>query len=907
MFLADPDSFELLPDDRVVRFVNGAGLVLQDPSAISYVQCKTIGFYVIPDLKSLENASEAERDDRQVVLRAVEAAGFELRYASERLRGDYELVEAAVEQDGLVMGFGDCIPEQFRQDPRIRLAAVKSNRLAFCVLTGHLRLPANDGWNEADSPDIVRSVLTAPAKTNDALIALLHPLSRALVPRLKKFPPLWFASDRLKADPDFVVEAMQHSCDNLFCAAQALKNDPNFIRRCIDTGATEKRSLEFFALLGPAVQTDRAVILHYIRRHGDDLHTLPENLQSDPEFLLAALESHPYWLPFLSEEVRADRRFVKTAFRPFDRWLTTGTKKNVPIKRKQKHHLRADDSHLLACVSSKLKQDPSFVRELLDQDCGIIAPMLDAGKYALEPELILQFVRDCIKAMDTAEQAETERRLSEFCGINALKGRSRASSAKAAEDKDATGIEIPDWFDFESRFLVPLLKDVRFNEHRGLLLVVLPILGQTHPSCLDVLRGSKDRELALAVFQKETVMGRELALLVMEKLWGYRDRPHLFQYLSAELRDDLELAKCAVADDPEMFRFASERLRGDTNFAETVVKSKPVLYTLMQGAARHDRGVVLAAFREGRYWSKRLRPFCVTSEPRLVHLPVEYRDDREVVLLAVGQNGLNLQYASNRLRGDWGVVEAACAERKYSRGRALVFASDSLKSDSAKMAELYAKVIVEGVVAKAVKVVGRKCSGCMYYMSVDSDPDSIDHSDGIDSDAEGIRTMDLDLDLVNPHSDDARFGRDRKSLEDRDTLEARVPRGGSGYPRDTLEEDRDTLANSRARDRDEMINAIGLENEMRMREIFTADEYQKALTQMALKAERWRRARVFSIVKPSPLPPALSMGVVGSSETGTGTDASGGGAASSSSAAVISSGAAGTSARKRNAGERDAE
>ena len=58
------------------------------------------------------------------------------RYASERLRGDYELVEAAVEQDGLVMLIENCIPKQYSKDPRLFLVAGKSNRLAVCTGTG---------------------------------------------------------------------------------------------------------------------------------------------------------------------------------------------------------------------------------------------------------------------------------------------------------------------------------------------------------------------------------------------------------------------------------------------------------------------------------------------------------------------------------------------------------------------------------------------------------------------------------------------------------------------------------------------------------------------------------------------------------------------------------------------------
>ena len=86
VFFADPDIFELLPNDRVLRFTDAAGGVISHPSDISNEQCKQIGFYMIPDLKSLVDASPEERNDRQVVLRAVEHAGHELQFASAALR-----------------------------------------------------------------------------------------------------------------------------------------------------------------------------------------------------------------------------------------------------------------------------------------------------------------------------------------------------------------------------------------------------------------------------------------------------------------------------------------------------------------------------------------------------------------------------------------------------------------------------------------------------------------------------------------------------------------------------------------------------------------------------------------------------------------------------------------------------
>jgi hypothetical protein len=103
---------------------------------------------------------------------------------------------------------------------------------------------------------------------------------------------------------------------------------------------------------------------------------------------------------------------------------------------------------------------------------------------------------------------------------------------------------------------------------------------------------------------------------------------------------------------------------------------------------RNDREVVLAAVTENGlalgYTSNELRDdrevvlAAVTRNGfALKHASNELRDDREVVLAAVTGNGSVLQHASNQLRDDREVVLAAVT----SVGPALLWASDRLKDD----------------------------------------------------------------------------------------------------------------------------------------------------------------------------------------------------------------------------------
>ena len=59
------------------------------------------------------------------------------------------------------------------------------------------------------------------------------------------------------------------------------------------------------------------------------------------------------------------------------------------------------------------------------------------------------------------------------------------------------------------------------------------------------------------------------------------------------------------------------------------------------------------------------------------HASDEFKADKEVVLVAVAQNGNALEHASDELKADKEVVLAAVTQR----GNALSYASDELKGD----------------------------------------------------------------------------------------------------------------------------------------------------------------------------------------------------------------------------------
>ena len=76
----------------------------------------------------IEFATEALRDDKELVLKAVTSNGNALEFASDRLKADKEVVLAAVQNAGWVACYAS---EELRDDKEIILTAVKKEGQAL--------------------------------------------------------------------------------------------------------------------------------------------------------------------------------------------------------------------------------------------------------------------------------------------------------------------------------------------------------------------------------------------------------------------------------------------------------------------------------------------------------------------------------------------------------------------------------------------------------------------------------------------------------------------------------------------------------------------------------------------------------------------------------------------------------
>ena len=85
---------------------------------------------------ALRYASEELKNDREVVLAAVKQNGWALMYASEELKNDREVVLDVVKRAGYVLKYAS---EELKKDREVVLAAVKSDRQALQFASNELK------------------------------------------------------------------------------------------------------------------------------------------------------------------------------------------------------------------------------------------------------------------------------------------------------------------------------------------------------------------------------------------------------------------------------------------------------------------------------------------------------------------------------------------------------------------------------------------------------------------------------------------------------------------------------------------------------------------------------------------------------------------------------------------------
>lgn len=144
----------------------------------------------------------------------------------------------------------------------------------------------------------------------------------------------------------------------------------------------------------------------------------------------------------------------------------------------------------------------------------------------------------------------------------------------------------------------------------------------------------------------------------------------MLQKLPADMCDDKDVVSHAVANSGMALEYASPRLRADKEVALLAVKSVGMAIRFVNGDVIHDKDVIHAAIENDpavyfRVFEPDLDTIKLTLSLRgsvLCNLAPWMKDDKELVLTAVTGSPDAIQYASQRLRDDDEIAMQAVSE-----------------------------------------------------------------------------------------------------------------------------------------------------------------------------------------------------------------------------------------------------
>lgn len=275
-------------------------------------------------------SADAElRDNPDFVLSALEACSNRmywisvLRYASVRVRDDYEVVIEAVGRDG-----GDqelqYVSERLRDNSEVVLTALR----------GEL-------WSR-DAPGYVSERL------RDSKEVVLE-----LVSENGCFLSLKYVSERLRNDAEVVKKAVGAWGKALEHASERLRDDAEVVERAV---ATEPHG-EALEYVTERLRASKRIVMAAVTRNGVALQHASERLRDNEAVVTKAVSNTPSALQYASDRLRDSEQFVRELMRRehegrFESWGPRTSLVNFVSKR-----LRCDSEFVRKCREGSVKEE----------------------------------------------------------------------------------------------------------------------------------------------------------------------------------------------------------------------------------------------------------------------------------------------------------------------------------------------------------------------------------------------------------------------------------------------------------------------------------------------------------------------------------------------------------------------
>ena len=528
---------------------------------------------------------------------------------------------------------------------------------------------------------------------------------------IKDIAYLKFASDELKADRELILFAISYSLRESsfleFCS-EDLRSDKEFVIKSVDLYAN---NLEFAS---DELKKDKEVVTKAYIKNDYASEYMHNDLLSNKDFILELMSISPSERLYsaISKELQNDIDIINKAIKSNNVYKLL----NIELRNDKDIILKSD---LFGCFGSDYSDEEPPIPEALrgDKDIAIIGSINGDYKYLNKK---LKEDRDVLLCA-LAKMSDYDKEQNDFQkiiksrltdpGINTLyMAKTWGNDWKVVKNKAL-------WKDFYFAFAA-CVKDMDAYQYVDDTLkeneTFINLLCRTVSDSLSIPekfrdniylakkavfanRGYSTRPQNLTAFSEKVKGNKQLAL---ELLNAQHD---VLEYLSDDLKDDIEIVRIAVRNDIDQLQYASDNIKSDKSFVLNTLKSynrskRGIFYLkYLPDLLKDDDEIVFEAVRingsniydvsNKLKENRELAVLAAQSEAHLLQndykiktpkLNPDFRKDEEIVLTILAYEGIyGIEYADEKFRGDEDIM-MDCVAYSYST---FEYATQKLKNN----------------------------------------------------------------------------------------------------------------------------------------------------------------------------------------------------------------------------------
>ncbi|MDG1143026.1 MAG: DUF4116 domain-containing protein [Burkholderiales bacterium] len=250
---------------------------------------------VYKNLDMIKLATDALRDDKQLMKKAVAWDAKNLEFASERLKQDAELVLDAIERDAKACHFAHS--RLFESESFVKKLI---ERVKIISARTFESIPESIKRDRQCLIEIAKKL-----ESGSNLEKFINPTDRDFFSEIigVNGSMIYFATEAIKDDDDLARKAIKGGA-SLLSVSERLRNDADFVSWAID------RWPALFRKAGENARDNQTVVLAAVSKQGSALDWASERLQDVLEVVSAAVEEDPWALQYASARILNDKEFI---------------------------------------------------------------------------------------------------------------------------------------------------------------------------------------------------------------------------------------------------------------------------------------------------------------------------------------------------------------------------------------------------------------------------------------------------------------------------------------------------------------------------------------------------------------------------------------------------------------------